>query len=146
MKSYSFIINGQKYKTTIKSSSPGEKIVEVNGKNYEVVIEGEKEAIEARKAAIENIKTTSIPTFIGGPKKMTAAEATTHDILSPIPGLILEILVKEGQKVSVGDILLTMEAMKMENEIKSTRNGTVTKIYVKKSASVLEGEQLVCVE
>jgi biotin carboxyl carrier protein len=146
MKSYSLIINGKKYKTTIKGSTAGQRIVEVNGDVYEVVIEGEKEAIEARKAAVENIKKESIPTYSGSSKKMTSAEASTHDILSPIPGLILEIMVKEGDKVAVGDILLKMEAMKMENEIKSTRNGTVTKIYVNKADSVLEGQQLICVE
>ena len=149
MKSYTFIINGKKYNTKIKDSTPGTRTVVVNGVEYEVEIEGEKEAYEARRNAIEAAKTGShskepIPT-IGGRSK-TMSQSSTNDVLSPIPGLVLDIMVKEGDKVSVGDLLLKMEAMKMENEIKSTTDGTVTGIHVKKGDSVLEGQQLVTIE
>ncbi len=147
MKSYSFIINGKKYKTSVKSSSPGLRTVEVNGQVYEVVIEGEKEAMEARMSAIEKAAKESkvfVPVTGGGSKTMASGSA--NDVLSPIPGLIMEIMVKEGDKVSTGDLVIKMEAMKMENEIKSTRDGTVTKIHINKGDSVLEGQPLITVE
>ena len=148
MKSYSFVINGQKYKTCVKSSMPGVRIVEVNGVAYGVEIEGEREAINLRKTSIEGIKTSkgqSSFSTIATPRKKAPADGI-NAIVSPIPGLVLDIQVSEGDKVSAGDVLLKMEAMKMENEIKSTKNGTVTKIYVKKGDSVLEGQELVTVE
>lgn len=147
MKSYSFIINGKKYKTSVKSSSPGLRTVEVNGELYEVVVEGEKEEMEARMSAIEKAAQESkvfVPVSGGGSKTMASGSA--NDVLSPIPGLIMELMVKEGDKVSTGDLVLKMEAMKMENEIKSTRDGTVTKIHVNKGDSVLEGQPLITVE
>jgi glutaconyl-CoA/methylmalonyl-CoA decarboxylase subunit gamma len=147
MKSYSLIINGQKYNTKVKKSAPGMRIVEVNGVDYEVEIEGEKEALESRQKAINSAKEgekTSIPTIGGGSK--TTASGSVNDIISPIPGLVIDIIVKEGDTISVGDLVMTMEAMKMENEIKSTKEGTVTKIYVNKGDSVLEGQQLMTIE
>jgi glutaconyl-CoA/methylmalonyl-CoA decarboxylase subunit gamma len=147
MKSYEFIINGKKYKTSVKSSSPGLRTVEVNGQVYEVVIEGEKEEMEARMSAIEKAAQESkvfVPVTGGGSKTMASGSA--NDVLSPIPGLIMEIMVKEGDKVSTGDLVIKMEAMKMENEIKSTRDGTVKKIHINKGDSVLEGQPLITVE
>jgi glutaconyl-CoA/methylmalonyl-CoA decarboxylase subunit gamma len=147
MKSYTLIINGQKYNTKVKKSSPGLRIVEVNGVDYEVEIDGEKEALESRQKAINSAKEgekTSIPTIGGGSK--TTAVGSINDILSPIPGLVLDLKVNEGDSVSVGDLVMVMEAMKMENEIKSTKEGKVTKIHVNKGDSVLEGQSLMTIE
>lgn len=147
MGSYTFIINGKKYVTSVKDSSPGLRVVEVNGETYDVEIEGEKEAYESRKAALQSAKNKgeAIPTIGGGSKTMSKSIGV-NDILSPIPGLVIDILVKEGDSVSIGDVVLKMEAMKMENEIKATKDGKVTKIHVSKSDSVLEGQSLITIE
>lgn len=64
-------------------------------------------------------------------------------IKSPLPGTILEIKKKVGDKVSVGDTILVMEAMKMENDIKADNNGVITAIKVNINDAVLEGDVLV---
>ena len=65
---------------------------------------------------------------------------------SPLPGVILEIKVKEGDMVKRGQTLLILEAMKMENDIKSDRDGKVTAIQVSKGESILEGTDLIIIE
>ena len=64
-------------------------------------------------------------------------------INSPMPGVILDITVKPGQKVKNGDVLLILEAMKMENSIVSPKDGTVKSIHSKKGKTVEKGEKLI---
>lgn len=67
-------------------------------------------------------------------------------ITSPLPGKIVSVTVSTGQKVKEGDLLLTIEAMKMENEIVATVSGTVTAVAVKPEATVQIGDDLVSIE
>ena len=62
---------------------------------------------------------------------------------SPLPGVIIEISVKEGQAVKAGQKVAVIEAMKMENEIQAPSDGTVTAVLVNKGDSVLEGAEIV---
>ena len=64
---------------------------------------------------------------------------------SPLPGVIIEVSVKEGQAVKMGQKVAGLEAMKMENEIAATADGTVTAIHVAKGDSVLEGAPIVTI-
>ena len=64
-------------------------------------------------------------------------------IKSPLPGVILEVNVKEGDTVKVGTKLLMLEAMKMENNINADKDGVIKSIKVKAGVSVLEGEVLI---
>ncbi len=66
-----------------------------------------------------------------------------NEIKAPMPGLILDIDVQEGQEVKKGDILLILEAMKMENAIKSPGDGTISKINITKGDSVEKNQQLI---
>jgi biotin carboxyl carrier protein len=78
-------------------------------------------------------------------KKMGLNNKTTiaKDIGAPMPGLILDIVVKEGDEVKKGDRLLTLEAMKMENIIKSPSAGKIKSISVTKGDSVDSGQKLI---
>ncbi len=67
-------------------------------------------------------------------------------LLAPIPGLITGFMVNEGDKISIGDGLLTLEAMKMENEIKSNFEGTVKKIFIEQGAAVEKGQKLLIID
>ena len=69
--------------------------------------------------------------------------AHTKDIGAPMPGLILDVVVKEGDEVVKGDKLLVLEAMKMENIIKSPGSGKVKSIVVSKGDSVDSGQKLI---
>lgn len=99
--------------------------VTVNGSVYEI-------ELEEIKGDGEGARTTA-----GTPAQSTAPPAATGDgeaILSPMPGNILSVNVTEGQTVKKGDVLMVLEAMKMENEIMASASGTVTGIIPKGSA------------
>ena len=70
----------------------------------------------------------------------------TELITSPLPGKILSVKVSVGDAVKEGDILLTVEAMKMENEIVAPVNGTVTEVAAKADATVQIGDELITIE
>ena len=74
-----------------------------------------------------------------------AALAAGEVVKSPMPGNILKINVTQGQKVSEGDVLIILEAMKMENEIVATKSGTVAQIVTAKGAVVETGAPLVVI-
>ncbi len=70
--------------------------------------------------------------------------ASKHDTLkAPMPGLIIDIRVKEGDKIKKGDVLLILEAMKMENVIKATHDGEIKKILIKQSDTVEKNQLLI---
>ena len=71
------------------------------------------------------------------------AEDLSKKLISPMPGLIKTVDVKEGQKVKNGDQILIIEAMKMENILKSEKDCTVEKILVKSGDSVSTDEELI---
>ena len=66
-------------------------------------------------------------------------------VTSPLPGVIIEVSVKEGDTVAAGQKVAVLEAMKMENEIQADRAGVVTKINVSKGDSILEGAAIVTI-
>lgn len=68
---------------------------------------------------------------------------TLNEVIAPMPGAILDVLVKEGDEVQQGDPLLILEAMKMENIIKSPGEGTVSKVNVEKGQNVEKGHALI---
>lgn len=77
-----------------------------------------------------------------------AAPAVTGDgepVEAPMPGNILKVNVAPGQAVKEGDVLVILEAMKMENEIMAPKSGTVTQVLVSKGATVETGAPLVCI-
>jgi len=141
MKKYKFSINGNPYGVVIKQLGDDHAIVEVNGSEYQVDIIEEpvqrKTPQLIRSQVVHDNEKRPIQT------KAPHRLATSGVVKAPLPGLILEITVKEGAEVNVGQTLLRMEAMKMENNIQSTRQGIVTSIKVKAGDSVLEGDVLV---
>jgi len=138
MKTYKMKINGEKYDARIKKYKNFQVVVEVNGIDYEI----ELEKTERRKTEIvRSGKTQPVLDVVKTPSKPIAASAGS--VLAPIPGLVLRILVKKGDSVNAGDIVLILEAMKMESEIASTATGIISKIHVKEGVSVQEGEVLI---
>jgi len=71
------------------------------------------------------------------------AEGKIKDVKAPMPGLVLDLRVKPGQEISKGDPLMVLEAMKMENVIKASGEGTVASIEVKKGDAVEKGQLLI---
>ena len=110
-------------------------IVTINGSSYEVVVEeadGATVSSQAPAAKTEAPKTAPVV-------KAAPAKAGGTQVKSPLPGTLLRMNVKEGQNVKKGDLLCIVEAMKMENEILSPCDGTVS-IVTKEGSSLNSGD------
>ena len=85
------------------------------------------------------------PTPAAAPAAPAAAPGAGEAVVSPLPGTVLDIKVSAGQAVKAGDVLMIIEAMKMENEIPAPKDGTVTAVVVTKGTSVDTGATLVTI-
>ena len=149
MKEYKFKINGKDYAVTIGEAEGKMLSVNVNGADYQVELENAPVAAPvAAPAAAGNApasaKHNADATAGASPASAPKAGAGLT-IKSPLPGIIISIDVKEGQAVKRGQKLAVIEAMKMENDILSEADGTVTAIHARKGDSVLEGADIVTI-
>ena len=119
--------------------------VTLNGKCYEVVV-------EKGEAICENIYDAPTAAPVAAPAAAPvaapapaapAATAAGEQIVAPMPGTVLSVKVNQGQSVKKGDVLVILEAMKMENEISAPRDGVVSQIVASKGAAVDTGAALV---
>ena len=138
MKTYKMKINGEKYDARIKKYKSDQVIVEVNGIDYEIELE---KTNQRKTEIVRSKKIQPVLDVAKIPSKPVVVAAGS--VLAPIPGLVLRLLVKEGDSVNAGDPVLILEAMKMESEIASTATGVISKVSVKEGASVQEGEVLI---
>lgn len=144
MKSYKFRINGNEYNVDINSVEGNIADVTVNGASYQVEMENASAPVQkpAQAPATATTAPASSATTTPAPKAAAPAGAG-KPVTSPLPGVIIEVSVKEGQAVKAGQKVAVLEAMKMENEIQAPADGTVTAILVNKGDSVLEGAEIV---
>lgn len=127
--------------------------VTLNNRTYEVEVEaGEAMLIdeyEAYAPAAPAPVVAAAPVAAAAPAAPAApagaALAAGEVVKSPMPGNILKINVSQGQQVAEGDVLLVLEAMKMENEVVATKSGTVAQIVTAKGAVVETGSPLVVI-
>ena len=119
-----------------QASSTGEYTVKVNGKNYAVKLEGENKATVNGKAYDINVKA-------GIESKAAASSGSGEEVKSGLPGNVLRVEVSEGDEVAEGDVLIVVEAMKMETEIKSPKAGVVQSVLVAQGDKVVSGQALV---
>ena len=114
-------------------------LVNVNGTQYQVAVE-EIDAAQAPQAAAAAPAAPAQPAAPAAPAK--AAPAGGVSVNSPMPGNILSVNVKDGQAIKAGQVLMILEAMKMENEILSPADGTVSNVSVAKGSTVEAGTLL----
>ncbi|MEF9986350.1 MAG: biotin/lipoyl-containing protein [Bacteroidales bacterium] len=145
MKEYKLKINGNDYAVTVNDLEDTIAEVEVNGIPFKVEFEKpikKKASSVATRPASPKATPAGIPE-VKVAKPVVATGGVTHT--SPLPGVILEVNCKEGDKVKKGQKLMVLEAMKMENIIDALNDGTVTSIKVNKGDSVLEGAPLIII-
>ncbi len=145
MKEYKYKINGNLYNVNVNSINDAIAEVEVNGKLFSVEIEKKKES-----------KPIVLPKPVVTPPKAQAADSPQKStqqtssngtaIKTPLPGVILDIKVNVGDVVKRGQTVAILEAMKMENNINSPKDGKVVAINVHKGDSVAESTDLIFIE
>ena len=142
MKEYKYKINGNDYTVGIGNIDNNIAEVEVNGVAYSVELPEVKHAAPVIKRAV----TSSEPAVVATAAKPTVKAAAGELVIaSPLPGVIKEINVKEGQQVKAADVVCILEAMKMGNEIHAGKDGVVKSINVAKEDSVLEGTTIMVI-
>ena len=139
MKTYKFKINGNGYEVAINSVEGQTASVTVNGTTYTVELE------EAPAAPVQPVPVQAAPAPAAAPKAAPAASGAGKAVTSPLPGVIIAVKVNVGDVVKAGQEVAVLEAMKMENSIEATHDGTVTAINVAKGDSVLEGAPIVTI-
>ena len=143
MKEYKFKINGNQYEVAINAIEGNIADVTVNGTAYKVEMENAPAAAPVAAPAAAPAAAAVPAPAAAAPAAAPAGPGT--DINSPLPGVIIEVSVKEGQAVKAGQKVAVLEAMKMENDIQAEKDGTVTAIHVRKGDSVLEGAKIVTI-
>lgn len=127
--------------------------VTLNGKTYEVEVEKGKAILLDEYEALAPAPVQSVAAAPAAPASPTAAPAPAapvnlaagETIAAPMPGNILRVDVKQGDTVKEGQILVILEAMKMENEIVAPKDGTVAQVVTSKGAVVDTGSPLVII-
>jgi biotin carboxyl carrier protein len=156
------ILNGEKFEGTVDRPAKNQRIITIGKRRYEIkVVEGEVsegrfclelkgERIPVELAQIE-MRTVRAPGAARKrePKKKTAkakGDASALGIRAPMPGKVVEVFVETGEEVEVGDVVLILEAMKMENELRAPKKATVKAINVKPGDSVASNQLLVALD
>ena len=122
--------------------------VTLNGRTYEVEVEAGQAMLldeyEAIAPAAPATAPAAAPAPVAAPSAAPAASlAAGEPVKAPMPGVVLKVQVQQGQAVKAGQVLVILEAMKMENEIVAPKDGTVAQIVAAKGASVESGAPLV---
>jgi glutaconyl-CoA/methylmalonyl-CoA decarboxylase subunit gamma len=136
---YNVEIDGQTYQVEVVDLQARPVIALVDGERFEVWPEEEAQTTQAVPAEVE----------ISGPEttftqpRATAPSSSANELTAPLPGVIVAVMVQPDDVVSRGQELLTLEAMKMKNAIKSHRDGTIAAVTVSVGDQVAHGQPLV---
>lgn len=156
-------LNNEKYEITIKRD--GERVgAEVNGQKYELeASEPERDVyllkyenriyqIYVSPNGIANVGNQQLEVKITDPKRLRGVKSDTEqaggaaEIKTAMPGKLVRVLVAQGAEIKQGDGVLVVEAMKMQNEMKSPKDGIVKEIRFAEGATVNAGDVLVVIE
>ncbi len=146
MKQFKFTINGNEYDVDVLNVEDNIAEVEVNGTKYNVSVDKEMQKVKTPKL----VRPIEVPTTDVTPATAKTANPSTPKgggtVKSPLPGTILDIYVRVGDAVKIGQKLIMLEAMKMENNIDSDKDGKIVEIKVQRNDSVMEGDVLIVIE
>lgn len=138
MKKFKFTIRGNEYEVHIKDFEGDIAKLEVNGTEYDVEVHREQ------------AKPTKTPTLVRPrvdvdrkDSKIKKTITSGYSLKAPLPGNIFKILKNVGDEVKKGETVMIMEAMKMENNIQSEKDGKIANIKVREGDSVLQNDVLV---
>lgn len=134
-----------KYEITVSGKKYSVEVKEVGFNVFEVTVNGKKALIEIEvKTEVKKVKeeVKEVKREVKVEKKKVEGKV----IISPMNGIVTKVLVKAGDKVKEGDVLVVIEAMKMENPVKSPFSGVVKEVLVKEGDKVLKDAVLIVLE
>lgn len=122
-----WLVNNRSYRVEVEEVNRTEKkyVIRVNGKTLQVVLKEKLDDL-LHELGMDNLVTQKI-----------------NDLRAPMPGLVVDVLVTDGQQIKKGDTIIVLEAMKMENSLKALADATVKKVLAVKGAAVEKNEVLV---
>lgn len=123
---YSLLVDGKSYEAFVYPTEDGWQVL-LHGRLFSAQVEDEREKRTRRT------------------EEGQASQRAEFHLKAPMPGLVVAITVEEGQAVKKGDVLVILESMKMQNELKSAREGTVTRLRVHPGDNVEQRQLLLSV-
>ncbi len=148
MKQFIYRINGQEYVVAVNKMDDSLAEVAVNGANYKVeLVNNEEVTLVSRPTVKSPAAATAAPAApkATAPATKPAGGGGAGSVKSPLPGIVIDVLVNVGDEVKKGQTVVMLEAMKMENAIQAPQDGKITEVCVNKGDSVLEGVVLVSI-
>ena len=148
MNKFEYKVQGVDYEVEIEEMEGNIDKVSVNGIPFEVEL---KQPINPAKAITRPKVVAPAPAAaapaapVSRPAAPAAPAGAGSPVKAPLPGTISSVNVKVGDKVNVGDTVVVLEAMKMQNNIEAENSGTVTSILVNQGDSVMEGATLITI-
>jgi biotin carboxyl carrier protein len=152
MRKYRITIGDQTYVVEIEDPQASPVQVQVDGKPFQVYVDWEgtddgaavtPEVCQSSPGEPAAPPAVQSPRVEAGPRARESADAAADTLVAPMPGTILAVAVREGERVAVGQEVCVLEAMKMKNSIKSPREGTIAEVAVGAGATVAHGDVLV---
>jgi len=147
-KRFKVSIDGETFEVEINEIGPQQAITQINKESNKIeqpkVIETQVEKTHEKKITASPTKTIEVePTSI---ETTDVSKNGASIVTAPLPGKILAINVKKGALIKKGDVLLIIEAMKMENEIFAAEHGKISKIFVNPGDYIIAGQKLIELE
>ena len=137
---YKLTVNDQTYEVEIENINARPVVVTVDGQRFEVMPEAGNQP-QVKTEAVSNVELK--PVTMNPLSAVNQPIGGSSSLNAPLPGTIVELFVKAGDKVEAGQVVLIIEAMKMKNSIRSTVGGTVDKVLVSQGQSVAHKQALV---
>lgn len=143
------LVNGKEHSYEAKFISQNVMVLRIDGQNYFLTCTQDEEDMHEVNIESDVYKVVTKSEFELMVEKLSGGKQDSKvkkEVYSPMPGIIKKLNVQEGQEVKKGDVLLVLEAMKMENEIKAVKDCLIKKINVEPMSSVEKNELLIMLE
>jgi len=147
-----FAIDGQPLQADWAEISPGAYSILIEGQSYEVRVSPAPPSLPGQPDTwVVTIAEYDFHVQVGDPRaRRFAGQAVAHDgpldVLAPMPGKIVRVLVSRDQEVAEGQGLVVIEAMKMQNELRAPRPGRITEVHVQEGVGIEAGARLLRLE
>jgi biotin carboxyl carrier protein len=143
------VVDGRRYELDVNESPPGNYLLVHEGRVFACRVDGTPESGSTVNVTVGT--TAHVVTLIDPRRLRSAAAFGAHSdgaahIVAPMPGKVVRVLVEAGQQVEAGSGIAVVEAMKMQNEMKSPKSGTVVRVNVEVGVTVNGGDLLAVVE